>query len=85
MVRVRPSSAATSQTCDPTTGACTPTSGSTGSADPSLAPTAETATLATATGWSTTQTLLLLIGLVLLALMLVPGLMSRRLERKRSP
>ena len=79
------SSAATSQTCDPTTGACTPTSGSSGSSDPSLSPTAQTATLAAATGWSTTQTLLVLIGLVLLALLLVPGLMSRRLERKRSP
>ena len=35
-----------------------------------------------ASGWSTTQTLLVLIGLALLALLLVPGLLSRRLERR---
>ena len=79
-----PSAAAASQTCDPTTGACTP-SGSGGSSDPSLSATAQTATLAAASGWSTTQTLLLLICLTLVALMLIPGLMSRRLERKRTP
>ena len=75
---------ASSQTCDPTTGACTPT-GSGGSSDPSLSPTAQTATLAASSGWSTTQTLLLLIALAVLAIMLVPGLMARRMDRKRSP
>jgi phosphate transport system substrate-binding protein len=70
--------------CDPTTGACTTTSDSAGSDDLSASPTALTDTLATDTGWSTTQTLLLLIGLAVLALMLVPGLLSRYLERRRS-
>ena len=77
--------AASSQTCDPTTGVCTASSGSSGSGDPSLSPTAQTATLAASSGWSTTQTLLALIGLAILALMLIPGLMSRRIDRKRTP
>jgi len=68
-----------STTCDPSTGACG-TSGGTSSVDP----TATTATLASATGWTSTQTLLVLIGLALLALLLIPGLLSRRLDRKRS-
>ena len=75
---------AASQTCDPTTGACTASGGSSTLSDPSLSPTAQTATLAGASGWSTTQTLLVLIGLALLAIMLIPGLLSRRLERKRT-
>lgn len=76
---------ASPQTCDPTTGACTAAAGTSTLSDPSLLPTAQTATLAGASGWSTTQTLLLLIGLALLALMLIPGLLSRRLEQKQSP
>jgi phosphate ABC transporter phosphate-binding protein len=79
------STGASSETCDPTTGACTAASGGSGSGDPSLSPTAQTATLAAASGWSTTQTLLALIGLAVLGLMLIPGLMSRRMERKRAP
>ena len=67
--------------CDPSTGACDTGSGG-GS---SISPTAATATLATGTGWGSTQTLLVLIGLALLALLLIPGLLSRRLERKRAP
>jgi len=43
-----------------------------------------TQTLPAGSGWSSTQTLLVMIGLVLLALLLIPGLLSRRLERKRS-
>jgi hypothetical protein len=39
--------------------------------------------LAVATGWSTTQTLLVLIGLVLLAIILIPGLLWRRMDRRR--
>jgi phosphate transport system substrate-binding protein len=75
-------SAATSvESCDPSTGACGASSGTTGSVDP----TAATATLGAGTGWSTTQTLLVLIGMALLALLLVPGLLSRRLDRRRSP
>jgi phosphate transport system substrate-binding protein len=78
------SSTGSTVVCDPTTGACTTTSGSGDSADGSASPTALTDTLAAGTGWSTTQTLLLLIGLAVLALMLVPGLVSRYLERRRS-
>jgi phosphate transport system substrate-binding protein len=73
------STAATS--CDPSTGAC----GSSGAYASSLGPTAETATLAAGSGWSSTQTLLVLIGLALLAILLVPGLLSRRLDRRRTP
>jgi hypothetical protein len=47
-------------------------------------PTASTVTLAAGSGWSSTQTLLVLIALALLALLLVPGLLSRRLDRRRS-
>jgi hypothetical protein len=43
-----------------------------------------TDTLSASGGWSTTQTLLVLIALCILALMLVPGLLSRHLERRRS-
>ncbi len=70
--------------CDPTTGACSTASASNGSADGSTSPTALTDTLAAGSGWSTTQTLLVLICLAVLALMLLPGLVSRYLERKRS-
>ena len=72
--------AATATACDPSTGACGATSGGTTSIDP----TAATATLAAGTGWTSTQTLLVLIGLVLLALLVIPGLLPRRLERRRS-
>lgn len=68
-------------TCDPSTGACD--SGTGGSS--SISPTAATATLAAGTGWGSTQTLLVLIGLALLALLLIPGLLSRRLDRNRRP
>ena len=73
-------SSSTNPPCDPTTGACGSSSGG-GSAGSD--PTASTATLAVATGWSTTQTLLVLIGLVLLAIILIPGLFWRRMDRRR--
>jgi len=69
-----------SEGCDPSTGTCTTSAGGTFSGDPS----ALAETLPARTGWSTTQTLLILIGLALLTILLVPGLLSRRLERKRS-
>ena len=71
--------AGTSTSCDPSLGVCDQ------SGDVSLNPTVATDTLRAGSGWSTTQTLLVLIGLILLALLLIPGLISRRLERKRSP
>jgi phosphate transport system substrate-binding protein len=67
--------------CDPSTGACGSAALGVATADP----TAATATLAAGTGWTSTQTLLVLIGLALLALLLIPGLLSRRLERKSTP
>ena len=67
--------------CDPTTGACTTASGDSSS----LSPTAATATLAAGTGWTSTQTLLVLVSLALLAILLIPGLLSRRLDRHRTP
>jgi phosphate transport system substrate-binding protein len=70
--------------CDPTTGACTTTSGSGDASSLDASPTAVTDTLSASGGWSTTQTLLVLIALCILALMLVPGLLSRHLERRRS-
>jgi len=78
------SGSGSSVVCDPTTGACTTTSGSGSGADYTASPTAVTDTLTAGTGWSTTQTLLVLIGLCVLALMLVPGLLSRYLERRRT-
>ncbi len=68
-------------TCDPSTGACDTATGSFAAASP----TAATATLAAGTGWTSTQTLLVLIGLAVLALLLIPGLLSRRLDRRRTP
>jgi phosphate ABC transporter phosphate-binding protein len=46
-----------------------------------LSPTAATQTLPVSGGWSTTQTLMVLIILLVLALILVPGLVSRRARR----
>ncbi len=69
---------ATTAPCDPSTGSC-PSSGSIGLAG--AAPAAATATLPAATGWSTNQTLLVLIGLLLLAIILIPGLLVRRMDR----
>jgi phosphate transport system substrate-binding protein len=66
--------------CDPSTGAC----GTASAAVTGIDPTASTVTLAAGSGWSSTQTLLVLIALALLALLLVPGLLSRRLDRRRS-
>ncbi|MGA2838073.1 MAG: phosphate ABC transporter substrate-binding protein PstS [Acidimicrobiales bacterium] len=69
------------ESCDPSTGAC----GSSSVGAYSVNPTAATVTLGAGSGWSSTQTLLALIGLALLTLLLVPGLLTRRLERRRSP
>ena len=88
---------ASSTTCDPSTGACGTTGGGAGSSGPtattatlsagtgSSGPTATTATLAAGTGWTSTQTLLVLIALAVLAILLIPGLLSRRLDRRRTP
>jgi phosphate ABC transporter phosphate-binding protein len=74
------SGSTTAASCDPSTGACS----SSGSGSTSIDPTAATVTLAAGKGWTSTQTLLLLIGLALLAILLIPGLLSRRLDRRRS-
>jgi LPXTG-motif cell wall-anchored protein len=47
------------------------------------APTAATATLPVSTGWTTNQWLLVLIGLALVALVLIPGVVVRRMDRHK--
>jgi LPXTG-motif cell wall-anchored protein len=47
------------------------------------APSAATLTLPASTGWSTNQWLLVLIGLALVALVLIPGLVVRRMDRNK--
>jgi phosphate transport system substrate-binding protein len=73
-----PAGSATSSTalhCDPTTGVCTTAAGSgPAGGDPTALP----ATLAVSHGWSVHQWLLVLIGLVLLAVILLPGLAAAR-------
>lgn len=49
-----------------------------------VAPSATTLVLAVGKGWSTTQTLMVLIFLVVIAVILIPGFVSRRAKRKKS-
>jgi len=78
-------SAAATQACDPSTGTC---GSGTGTADPSsagtagLAAAATPATLSVKKGWTSTQTLMLLISLLVLALVLAPGLTLRYLNKR---
>jgi len=65
-------------TCDPSTGSCVSAEGLSGAA-----PTAATATLPVSTGWTTNQSLLVLIGLALVALVLIPGVVVRRMDRNK--
>jgi phosphate transport system substrate-binding protein len=67
-----------SSSCDPSSGSCLSAVGLSGAA-----PTAATATLPVNTGWSTNQWLLVLIGLALVALVLIPGLAVRRMDRNK--
>ena len=83
-----PGSAATTTTapCDPTDSACINAvivSGATSTSDPSQTSLFATpVTLSTAGGWSSTQTIMVLVLLVLLAAIFVPGLVARRLKRR---
>ncbi|MGD0311502.1 MAG: substrate-binding domain-containing protein [Acidimicrobiales bacterium] len=71
-------STSSSAACNSTAANCSTVSG------PSdAAPTAATLTLPASAGWSMTQTLMVLIILVVLALILIPGLMSRRAKRRK--
>jgi phosphate transport system substrate-binding protein len=73
-------SASSSAACSSSAASCNTVSG------PSdAAPTAATLTLPASAGWSMTQTLMVLIILVVLALILIPGLMSRRAKRRKQP
>jgi phosphate transport system substrate-binding protein len=67
-----------SSTCDPSSGSCVSSDGLSGAA-----PSAATLTLPASTGWSTNQWLLVLIGLALVALVLIPGLVVRRMDRNK--
>jgi phosphate transport system substrate-binding protein len=64
--------------CDVSSGACASASGQTASA---AGPSVVTATLAASAGWTTTQTLMGLIALLLLGLLVAPSLVARRHER----
>jgi phosphate ABC transporter phosphate-binding protein len=72
------SSSSTTEPCDPSSGSCTSSAGLSGAT-----PAATTATLVVSTGWSWNQSLLILIGLALVALVLLPGLLVRRMDRSK--
>jgi phosphate transport system substrate-binding protein len=71
----------TTAPCDPTTGDCS-VSVAIGLAGAAPAP--DPVTLAVAQGWSVNQSLLVLIGLVLLVIILIPGLLVRRTNRRKT-
>jgi phosphate transport system substrate-binding protein len=73
-------STGTAAACDPTTTTCATAPASGAGTDPA----AVTAILPAGTGWSATQTVLVLIALLFLALLLLPGILMVRL-RKREP
>jgi phosphate transport system substrate-binding protein len=70
--------ASTTVPCDPSTGSCSSAEGLSGAA-----PAAATATLPVNTGWSSNQSLLVLIGLALVGLVLLPGVLVRRMDRPK--
>ncbi len=65
-----------------TTGHCATASSATRD---NFDPAAATLTLPATAGWSTTQTLMVLIILVVLAVILIPGVLSRRAKKRKSP
>jgi phosphate transport system substrate-binding protein len=76
--------ASTSAPCDPASGSC-PEAASVGAttSDPNqTALFATPATLPTAGGWSASQTLIVVVLVILLGVILVPGLLARRLKRR---
>jgi ABC-type phosphate transport system substrate-binding protein len=76
--------AATSAPCDPASGSCPEADG----ANPSTSASNQTALFATPVtlsanpGWSANQTLMVIVLVILLAVILVPGLLARRLKRR---
>jgi phosphate transport system substrate-binding protein len=72
-------SSAAATSCDPTTSVCSSGGGGGGSD-----PTAATVTLATSDGWSNTQTILVIITIVVLGLIVLPGVLSRRAKKASS-
>ena len=70
------SAASSSSSCDVQSGGCD------SSAASGAAPTAATQTLPVGTGWSITQSLMVLIILVILAVIFIPGIVSRRANRQ---
>ena len=72
-------------TCDPETGVCTGGTSSAGGRLSGGAVTAVATNLAAASGWSSSQSLTLLVVVMLLALVLVPAFIWRHLGRTGSP
>lgn len=73
--------AADPSSCDPSTADCGGGSGTSPSAGTD--PTAQPDVLAASHGWTGTQTLMVLIALALLAVVIGPGLVARRIDRGR--
>lgn len=68
--------------CDPAAQNCAQSAASAGSS--SSAPESNPQELAAATGWTSDQTLLLIAGVILLALIVVPGLLARRFQKRQT-
>jgi phosphate ABC transporter phosphate-binding protein len=75
--------------CNPDTGSCTGSSGANAdsannsSGGSGLDASAQNTVLAARSGWTSTQTLMVLAGLLFLAIIIVPGLVARRLGRTK--
>ncbi|HET7721566.1 MAG TPA: hypothetical protein VFK43_16475, partial [Acidimicrobiales bacterium] len=80
---------AVAEVCDPETGICSASSGSGltggGNGGGGQLAAAQPQTLAAASGWSSTQTLALLVASLFLALLVGPAILWRRLTTGRSP
>ncbi len=70
--------------CDPETGTCTSSSGGSSSASGTAAINAVPTVLRGASGWSMTQTLTVLVGLLLVALIVVPAMLWRSAGKQPS-
>jgi hypothetical protein len=69
--------------CDPDTGVCTSSSSSGSSKSSAELASASPTTLAGSNGWGSAQTLAVLIGALVLALVFVPALVWRNLSSKQ--
>jgi phosphate transport system substrate-binding protein len=76
-------SGSSGQACNPDTGACSSTGS--GSDGQTLDATANPAVLPAQSGWTSTQTLMVVAGLLVLALVIGPGLVARHLRQEDRP